>query len=360
MKFVLFFVFFFSVSFSFATILTVDNRIPSGGQYTTFDVAYTSAADGDSIYLFPSPLAYTPVTIYKRLHIFGGGFEYAFESSGVCRTEFNSNIVFSTGSASSSISGIKINGYLCLNESNIEINNCFITVYVTVTGNNITINQSKIFSIKIDGGYGDILINKCYVYGDNSFSTNTKIGIYMLGNNSVTISNCIIENNWNGSSYPNHAIHIASSASDVFLLSNYIGANNPSGSEWALFTNSQIVATNNIFYDDISSSMSMDYFTYNMFSSNITGLSTTNQTSVNVPSLFVDWVNKDFHLAPSSLAIGAGEDGIDCGPYGGASPFNDNYNISPLPSIIELHGPTVVVPAEGTMPVEIRATTSGN
>jgi hypothetical protein len=70
--------------------------------------------------------------------------------------------------------------------------------------------------------------------------------------------------------------------------------------------------------------------------------------------------NGDFHLAPGSAAIGAGEGGVDCGAYGGASPFDDTYNTPPLPTIIQLTTPTTIVNAENPMPVHIKATTSGN
>jgi hypothetical protein len=330
-------IFVFICNLAFATILTVDNRVPSGGQYSTFQAAYDAAADGDSIYLFPSPLAYTPVNISKQIHIFGGGFNYLFESSGMYNTEFNNNFSFQTGSAASSISGVKVNSSLQISDSDIRISNCYTIGALLITSNNTTVSKSKVSGVQISSS--NVLINKCYIYGPGYYYNSVYYGIRMDMNTSATVSNSIIDIPSTG----NYGFFIRSGC-QVMINGNYIGRSD--SESHALLLSEGVSVTNNIIMGNITGTY-YSYFANNILSGDYVGVPPTNLTQVDVPALFVDWSNKDFHLAPGSLANGAGEGGIDCGPYGGASPFNDNYNISPLPSIIELHAPTVVFQPKG-------------
>jgi hypothetical protein len=348
-------IFVFICNLAFATILTVDNRIPSGGQYLTFDAAYIAAANGDTLHLLPSPTPYSVSNnISKQIHVYGGGFDYSGSVSGPNRTEISSTFYFITGSAGSSISGIKISGTIVLNDNDISISNTHITGLLEINGNNVSLIESKLMGIYIVSSRVNTLIHQCLIYGPGYDSGNDKIGLKIGSSTIAVISNSIIH--VEGASYhSSYGVSIGSGC-EIELSNNYINSAYSNG--YALFSSSVITATNNILYSNVSADFT--YFHYNLFSDDFSSLPPTNSDLFDVPALFLDWVNMDFHLAPGSLAIGFGEGGVDCGPYGGASPFNDNYNISPLPSIIELHAPTVVVPAEGPMPVQIRATTSGN
>lgn len=343
-----------SLSTLMGTILTVDNRVPSGGLFPTFDAAYTAAADGDSIHLYPSATEYNLTgPISKCLHIFGGGFEYSGNFNLPNRTEISSSITYSLGSASGSITGILIDGSMTLNDDGIKISNCQVTSDLTINGNNSTIKESKLHGVRIMQGYVNTSINNCYVYTAGIYTGSYIYGIKFDGSNTAVINNSIIDFSLS-SVYHTYGIHI-SNACEILISNNYIGVTNNNVGETSLYSSSEITVINNIIYEDVTASLT--YFTYNILSDNLSDLPPTNIGSYNVADLFVDWSGNDFHLAPGSLAIGFGEGGVDCGPYGGTSPFNDNYGISPLPTIIELHSPSVAVPADGPLEVEIRAST---
>ena len=55
----------------------------------------------------------------------------------------------------------------------------------------------------------------------------------------------------------------------------------------------------------------------------------------------VDVNGGDYHLITGSPAIGAGFNGEDIGIYGGATPFNDLWYLTRLPSITAISCPAV-------------------
>jgi hypothetical protein len=89
---------------------------------------------------------------------------------------------------------------------------------------------------------------------------------------------------------------------------------------------------------------------------------------VNVDPLFIDVSSYtfdfayDYHLQEGSPCIGAGTDEEDMGIYGGMYPFPSGgdvpFQTSPMPSMPQIVNMTIlnyVVPADGTLEVEISA-----
>lgn len=338
----------------FATILTVDNKIPSIGDYTTLQAAYAAASPGDTLYVYPSELAYNSVSIRKEIHIVGGGFDYNFETSGIPVT--NVAVSFATGSAGSSITGVFIRDGFTISDDNIQISNCRVAGNIDIHGSNTQICKSRLGALIYREGVSGNVVKSCLIKGTD-FINHVYATVLLYNGSQVAIHNCIVDP---VSSRIIYVIYFTGNSSYLTLVNNVIAGNNLSSSHTdafypTSFGNNSVLAVNNIINRCNGSN---NYFTYNITDNS--NLSPSNIYNADIGSLFVDYLNGDFHLAPGSQAIGAGEGGVDCGAYGGIYPFDDTYNTPPLPTIIELTTPTTIVDPDEPLQVHIRATTEGN
>jgi hypothetical protein len=285
----------------------VNNNPGADPDYATLQAANDAASNGDTIYVEGSPTDYDGADISKELVIIGPGYFLTDNDStqafGIAAT-FNGNINFNTGSAGSIITGCIINASIMLDVSDISIIRCKLYyIYIISDVNNILILQNYISSLNFST-YGKMVTNSVIsnniVIDGMDFSSTS--GNLQIVNNVCTGYNNVIN------------VYNASIANNIITLSNgYISVN----------TGNAI--NNNIFAGA---------------GTNANG----NQYNVVMANVFVDFSGSlnysddaKWKLKTGSPAIGAGVSGIDCGVFGGPTP----YVLSGVPNLPHIYEATI-------------------
>lgn len=338
-------------------IINVNNQATGvTTQYTTLQAAVTAAANGDIIYLYPSPISYGNATINKGLTIIGPGYLVAQNPSLMINTYvsngFVDDITFAAGSDGTLITGVDFN-YMTLNgQSNIAITRCKVRnrIYMTTTNN--------------------IFIEGCYFENQEGNGSSIDFNFFHLAanynNNSLVVKNNLF--------FANNTKTRLIGISTTFSFDNiYIGptsnaiVENNIFRDFVCFHNS--IVQNNIFfsvsnnynlssgiytsYEPIFLSGSSNLFQNNILVANQTGLGTTNISNVPEANIFQGWPTQGgntfddrFKLKNGSPAIGAGIGGIDCGAFGGGTPYKLS-GIPFIPLVYQINAPTSGGPASG-------------
>ena len=268
---------------------------------------------GDTLHLEPSPTTYGTLIASKKLIIIGPGYylnENQNQQQNITSAKITSFDLY-PGSGGTVISGLKVTGNNFIRTGNVSINR-------NLLDGGIYLDNTTAPS------FSNVLISQNY------FLTNC-VDV-LTGSGSYTISNLIITNN-----YLPEYISLNANISGV-ISNNVIGQ--------FLFSNvTNFNIKNNIFYGN--------YSTYIQGASNAIfnniGISTNglpanngNQNGASILNLFVGNVNSttdnQWKLSPSSGALGAGVGGVDCGMYGGLSPYVVS-GLPPVPSIYLLTAP---------------------
>lgn len=288
--------------YSMATILHVDqNQNRPAGYYSDLQFAINSATASDTIYVYPASSDYGSITLNKKLHIFGAGYDGSL--GGVSRVNYF--YLDTTSSPSSNPSGSSIQG--------LTINNV-----ITLKPN---INNIKVYGNYIYGSYISVAAGCSGWVIQNNYIANS---IELNNSTSILISNNIFSSHDYGINYSN--------SSTVVITHNlFLG--------WRYFYNvHNATVSNNIFICTFDQNQS--YMSGNVFVNNISWRSTTNPYSLpptgntgannisNQDPLFETGLSsgsfdytKDYHLKSTSPGKNAASDGTDIGPYGGTNPF---------------------------------------
>ncbi len=307
-------------TFLFSSILTVDNNIPSIGQYSTLQAAHDAASSGDILQVMPSNTPYQGIVVSKTLKIIGVGWQpEGYDGITIKNTTINGTMEFTTDAANSKLEGFG-------GEFGIDINCSSLVCKKNQLGKAIIRDQctNLLFSQNLITSYESIPI---YNFELSSFYFSNNIivslsNIYGSGSAFLNINgNTVITNN------------LICKKGNLYLE---IGVNfngNPS-------------LSGNIF---CSGTQQAAYY----LNSNIIG----NSSIYDVDT---------YHLIPGSPAIDAGNpntayndlDGTrnDIGAYGGPTPFVDG-GITGLPTITEFQGPMTVTPRED-LQLQIKAKTN--
>lgn len=317
-----------------ATILIVDNHFPTpAGEYATIKLAYDAASPGDTLLLTPSEGEYAGITVSKLVHIVGNG--WARPSASVPNTK-TSGFIYSTGSASSSLTGCEVNGVIDINT------------------NNITVKRNKCQSILVRANCTDVVIKQNYVIGYRLDYNNrpTQTIIYVWENTKVFLSNNVIINTAYGS-FENYALLICYPSNsivcnNIFKAEDYSVVLDMSGATYSTHS-----VFNNIILGGGISGIAASF--NNMSQSTQFPATDGNLQNKDMSTVFVDAANYDFHLKAGSPAIGAGFNGTDCGIYGGDFGFVDN-GAPWLPIVYELNVPVMVNKKDG-LNVTVKAKT---
>jgi hypothetical protein len=280
----------------------VNNNAGADADYTSLQAANDAANNGDTIYVEGSTTAYAGADISKKFIIIGPGYFLADNpktQANALQATFNSFINFNTGSTGSSLTGIVIP-----------------STYVSLFVNDIAITRCNINSLFFQVSCQNILISQNYLY---------YIGISGSGqaNNSV-ISNNIISGNIN-----------LPGGGPVQITNNVMTSTS---------ANTINVYNSNINNNIICSSTNIPTNTGNNITNNILAAAGTNangnQYNVVMANVFVDYSGSlnysddgKWKLKPGSVAIGAGISGVDCGAFGGATP----YVLSGVPNLPHIY-----------------------
>lgn len=319
------------MSLSYARILIVNNTpgAPTGYDYfTTVQAAHNNAGSGDTIYIIGSSTTYAGFSVSKKLIIIGPGYlltENPNTQANPNPAMISGDINFNSGASGSILTGISVvDDYHTINiyESNI-----------TIKRNKLSTSENCIF---ISSNVGNVIVAQNYM--TTRWSNNQVIRI------SNNVQNVIISNNYIENLVENgKAIEISSSTSAV-VKNNIIKGN-------FIVYNSQI--QNNIMRGGTFSG-SNNIVLNNMGNSTQFGTSNGNQSNVNMSLVFVGTGSTDgqWQLKTGSPAIGAGADGVDCGIFGGVTPYILS-GLPPIPAIYFFDAPTSGSNSKG-LPIHIK------
>jgi hypothetical protein len=308
-------------------ILRVNNNVGVNAPYTTISAAIAAAGLNDIIMVEGSILAYDNITINKKVTIIGPGY-FLLENlnlQGNPNPASLSTISVSTGADGSSFYGLNVTGN--------------ISMALGVTVNNITIANCRIGALNFSSSGNNYFVSGCYIVGNLIFSN--------LSNN----TGAIVSNNHIG------GFGQGSGTTLLTLTQNVIGL----GIGQAF--NCDI--RNNIFTGSSFSGFNGSVIKNNVFTVTQASLAgagapvdNTNVFSATAGNLFIgltgNTTDTQWILKAGSPALGAGISGVDCGMYGGNTPYR--------PSGIQVGQPTInsfTAPASvqqnGTLNVKVSA-----
>jgi hypothetical protein len=309
-------------------ILRVNNNVGVNAPYTTISAAIAAAGVNDIIMVEGSILAYDNLTINKKVTIVGPGY-FLLENLNLQGSHSSASlslVSLGAGSDGSSFYGLNITGNISVPSSTVV--------------NNLTISNCRLGAFNSNGSGNNYFISGCYITGNLIFSN-------LSNNTGVTLSNNYIGGFGQGGgttlvtlTHNIIAISISSSYNCDFYNNILIGQNNTSRYYNSIIKNNVFTTTqaslagagSPVDGTNIFSALTTDLFI------GLTGNTTDTQ-----------WKLKD-----GSPAIGAGISGVDCGMYGGNTPYR--------PSGIQLGQPTInsfTAPASvqqnGTLNVKVSA-----
>lgn len=139
-----------SVSVLNAAIITVDNNVPSAGNYSTLQAAHDAASAGDIIYVFPSQMLYPAVTVTKPLSFYGVGFNL-LETIGepyTATASISGEMLFEASATGSHLEGFDGQFRIRIRCMNVTIKRNDLS-YIYLEADACTIIQNKITSDNI-------------------------------------------------------------------------------------------------------------------------------------------------------------------------------------------------------------------
>jgi hypothetical protein len=278
----------------------VNNNAAADADYLTLAEANNNATSGDTIYVEGSPATYAGAEIDRKLCIIGPGYFLSDNDS----TQANSldayitgTVDFATGSEGSLITGLRVG-----------------SIYIRV--NEIVITRCNVSDIGIYGNSANSLITQNYANSIRTYSGN--------------LTNSIISNN-----IVNTTITTGSTSYPLQITNNVIQAPGytPISASYSTIANNITASTNNIAVN-----------TGNTIINNISAGTGTNANgnkyNVVMTTVFVDYSGSlnysddaKWKLKAGSPAIGAGVSGVDCGVFGGTTP----YVLSGIPALPHIY-----------------------
>jgi hypothetical protein len=298
--------------------------------YPTIALAVAAAGPTDIIMVEGSLNTYGDVTISKKVTIVGPGY-FLTENVGLqanLQPASINSITINSGADGSSFSGLTLAGpgFIINGVNNVSITNS------VFTGN------GGVGTINLKGSALNILIKGNYFIG-NSGSINSSAGSY---------TGAILTNNYISGNNP------VTGVSSIWTIeNNMFDTPNNNGDK---LLNSDI--RNNIFINSIGTTTGST-IKYNVFvASSQAGADATNSFNATTTALFVglpgNTTDSQWKLKSGSSAIGFGEGGVDCGMYGGSTPYALS-GIAPGQATITDFLVPATVPQNGTLNVKVSA-----
>ncbi len=280
----------------------VNNTPESSAQFTTITDAYNAASDGDTIYVEGSASSYSDgLSVIKKIIFIGPG--YFLDSNpetqaNAFQASFSGSFSFEDGSAGSKVMGMHFSGYIYV-----------YTVDITIE-RNIFIYSAYVYLI---AGYNldDLKIINNYFAGEYYYTA--IYGISIQGN-------LLIANN-----FFQAIINIGGTTNfqSIVLINNVFDAD---------ITANNAIISNNIMRSGLLTTTN-SVISHNIANSTQFGNQNGNLENVDMNTVFVGLIDNSadgqWQLAAGSPAIGAGENGEDCGIFGGSFP----YKLSGLPAV---------------------------
>jgi hypothetical protein len=314
------FLFFTFISTTIAHVWRVNNNPGISADFATFLAAHAAASNYDTLYIEGSSASYGNITITKPLVIIGTGFfleQNPQTQANPISSKFGS-ITFANGSSGSTITGLDISLTVTVTVGEINITHC----YIRDTGIYLNCTSSA---------FGNIFINANYIYANYYMDSEAIHGV----SSSNQVYNLVISNNFLSPDASENSISLGTNYSGVlsnnilkngFNISNFTVTNN-------ILRSGTVTQNNNVYFNNIGNGTQFP-----------TG--NGNQQNINMTDVFIGLTGNStdgqWQLITGSPAIGAGNDGTDCGMFGGATP----YVLSGLPGIPAIY--EINMPSAGT------------
>jgi hypothetical protein len=312
-----------------ATSWRVNNNPAINADFATFTDAVAGVSVGDTLYIEGSLTSYGTQTFGKQLILIGPGY---FLDQNDSTQAVNLNAVFDNLTIDSGAGGSMVYGLFIDNQATINANN------VVFARNNVASHgYSKIILAKTNG------VNNCAVIQNYS----SAIGTY---DNFKAAINTIISNNI-------VSIDIALNQYSSLIIFNNVVRNDINVWNSVIKNNIQYYSQGNGYNEN----------TGNVFEYNLSVLPTVPSGTGNIAGIIPEDIFIDFdgtlsyspdgkwQLKDGSLAIGHGENSVDCGAFGGLTP----YVLSGLPAVPHIF--EAAVPTAGSsqsgLPVTIKVKT---
>ncbi len=283
-----------------AAILRVNNTgVPA--PYTNFSVAHTAAQNGDTIHVEASPINYGSHFVSKQLVILGPGYflgQNAQTQVGLASATFTW-LSWNAGSAGTVVSGLTFSGATTINHSNIRIERCRFLGVLNFYGS---------------GSVNGVQVIGCYL----------QAGMEVLAGQ-PPITNTTLANN----------IILGTLVANSSMAGEFVNNTVRNAAETPAFSLSNMIVRNNIF--DCEVTPGNNVFLHNLFRTAPVPAGEGNEVNVDMATMFAGGtVDNQWQLAPGAPAIAAGDNGEDCGAFGG----NEPYRLSGIPAVPSIFGMT--------------------
>ena len=268
----------------------------TNGSSNAFNQVLVDAVDGDTIYVEPSTLTYGNPQLTKRLIIIGNGYEIGQNASLISPLpqnvleSFFGNFTFSAGSQQSQVIGLRFTSNVNINANEIRITRCAFDADLAFGSANCIIEESFF------GHAGSIFSG-----GVNNIVRNCIIGEFIQSVNLVLFDQCCIHS---------FSTSFVTNCTFTNCIINTIPPNCPLTNTFS-------------FCIKIGSGTT---FPIPGINNNIEGVDMSELFVISNPFPTSPFTIRDrnFRLrteSPFSPATGAGNNGQDIGPFGGANPY---------------------------------------
>lgn len=337
-----------AVSFSFATIRTVNNMPGSDADFTTVAAAITASTPGDTIYVQPSINPYSTASLDRRVVLMGPGHNPSFSL-------YNSQINVLTlqpGSDNSIIKGLVL--------PSVQSSSGATIVNVLFSGCLISNNSASALQVN-SGVYNNWVFEGCaFIAGSNPVSF-SGIGANLI------IRNCYAQSNA-------ASITLNSVPSGALIDHCILSTINASVYGGAVL-GSNVELRNSIIISNASTNFGVGYNCGNcIIEDNIlwnesgtfpsSGLSASNFVNASPQFEFFyisgeyryDW---NFQIGQESPGINTASDGSNIGIYGGIFNYSHTGADGGTPQIVDFSLDSSTAPAGGTITIHLNANGSG-
>jgi hypothetical protein len=304
-----------NIYFGYAKIWRVNNNPGVAADFTTLQAAHNGAASGDTVHLEGSPNSYGSLTCTKKLFIVGPGY-FLGENPGTQALQQSAQVgpfTLNVGSAGTVITGLDFR----LNGINVYSNDIFIRRnYFGSQANGLFDYQTgQINLLYLSNSGGNVAVSNIIItqnFGVKISATFSAMTSLIITNNYLAADGYIGDGNMN----PCLTLH----SNTVALIQNNI------------FRRGTVQVNNSSLFNNIMYSGSFSG-TGNLVSNNIAngtqfGTDNGNKNNEIMSSVFMLTGSPDnqWKLKAGSPAIGGGfgstaQDPIDCGVFGGNTPY---------------------------------------
>lgn len=349
-----------SINAEAQNILRVNNNPAAAAPYTNLQDAINDALTDDFIILEGSATNYGDVSINKKLTITGPGNYFTGGNAPNPITQANqlaalvANMTFTTGSDGTVVEGVQINTALRNNISatyydvnEVTIRRCWIQNF------NLGGTQATVQGATMDWLITQTVINGSITLGhaSNISFTNSIIRHRFSLHHETTVN--AVNNTFTAEANSNIAIY-NSGLNTSLAVSNSIYNNNTASVDLGIPDRGNSISFSHTLFRSTGVSITQG--------TDVTELSTDNGNVFNVDMNFVflpaasNSVEGRWQLAAGSPAIGAGAGGIDCGAYGGATP----YVLSQIPAVPVITKMSTTGGGTDTSPLKVTISATGN